>query len=223
MWQTFLYWSRIPVMTLYSVNMICCTRTNSTTRRPDFVVNGNRPSWLCENSLFAWTKITLPVLPSLPPSLHMAADIWRKAISCERKGACPLLVICRWSWHKWWKSLYKYMRLETLRRGTTLKIHETPVLQSQMFSLPIHPAWILSDCRMAFILEFAHFVPWRVCTHACYSCHSRQLLGRIDCCQAAWSLGRLRHRASRPIKPLLYLSEPLIFRPQGALQVSRWL
>lgn len=128
--------------------------------------------------------------PSLPPSLHMAADIWRKAISCERKGACPLLVICRWSWHKWWKSLYKYMRLETLRRGTTLKIHETPVLQSQMFSLPIHPAWMLSDCRMAFILEFAHFVRWRVCTHACYSCHSRQLLSRIDCCQAAWSLGR---------------------------------
>lgn len=153
----------------------------------------------------------------------MAADIWRKAISCERKGACPLLVICRWSWHKWWKSLYKYMRLETLRRGTTLKIHETPVLQSQMFSPPIHPAWMLSDCNTAFILEFVQFVYRRLCTDACYCCHSRELYSRIDCCQAAPSLGRLRHQASRPIKAQPYLSEPLIFRPQGTLQVSRWL
>lgn len=149
----------------------------------------------------------------------MAADIWRKAISCERKGACPLLVICRWSWHKWWKSLYKYMRLETLRRGTTLKIHETPVLQSQMFSLPIHPARILLDRGGAFILEFVHFV----LSHTCYCCHSRELFSRTDCCQAARSLGRLRHQASRPIKPQPHPSEPLIFRPQGALRVSHWL
>lgn len=48
------------------------------------------------------------------------------------------------------------MRLETLRRGAMLKIHEIAILQSQMFSLPIHPAWMLSDCRMAFILDRQH-------------------------------------------------------------------
>lgn len=48
------------------------------------------------------------------------------------------------------------MRLETLERGAMLKIHEIPILLSQMFSLPIHPACALLDYRMAFILEFVH-------------------------------------------------------------------
>lgn len=43
-----------------------------------------------------------------------------------------------------------------------LKIHEIPILLSQMFSLPIHPACVLLDYRMAFILELVHL---RALTH----------------------------------------------------------
>lgn len=152
----------------------------------------------------------------------MAADIWRKAISCERKAARPLLVICRWSWHKWWKSLYKYMRLETLRRGTMLKIHETPVLQSQMFSLPIHPARVLSARAAASILEFVHFVLWRVCTHACSCRHSRELF------QQNWLLPSCAViRPSETPSIRTDKSSAVSFRainiPSAGLQVLRWL
>lgn len=47
------------------------------------------------------------------PSLCTDAN-WHKTIWCRKKGTYPLLVIRRWIWHMWWKSLYKCMRLETL-------------------------------------------------------------------------------------------------------------
>lgn len=62
-------------------------------------------------ALFPETDISITNVQRLSP--HVAAN-WHKTIWCKGKGAYRLLVIRRWSWHMWWKSLYKYMRLETL-------------------------------------------------------------------------------------------------------------
>lgn len=89
-----------------------------------------------KTSLFLERDISITHAQCLSP--HMVPN-WQKTISCKRKGAYPLLVIRRWSWHKWWKSLYKYMRLETLgERCHVENSWDTHPAITNVF--PVHPS-----------------------------------------------------------------------------------
>lgn len=66
---------------------------------------------MTDTNFFPETDISI-TNAQCPPS-HVEAN-WHKTIWCRKKGTYPLLVIRRWIWHMWWKSLYKCMRLETV-------------------------------------------------------------------------------------------------------------
>lgn len=79
--------------------------------------------WLCSDTgimvqvvqwlIIFFSETDISITNAQCPSLHVEAN-WHKTIWCRKKGTYPPLVIRRWIWHMWWKSLYKWMRLETL-------------------------------------------------------------------------------------------------------------
>lgn len=90
------------------------------------------------------------------PSVWQPSDT--RQFHAKGKAAYPLLVIRRWSWHKWWKGPLQIHEVrDTEERDATLKIHEIPILLSQMLSLSIYPACTLLDYRTAFIVEFVNW------------------------------------------------------------------
>lgn len=148
-------------------------------------------------------------------SPQMAAD-WHETVWCKRTAAYPLLVICRWSWHMWWKSLYKYMRLETLgERCHVENSWDTHPAITNVF--PSHPSWMYV-LRLENGGEFVHTSP-----HLPLPLPPWGFVYWVDCCWAWWSLGGQSYLPpSRNIKIQSQPSGLLIFHPQCGLQVSCW-